>query len=701
MDRKKELLWRSYLVMMFFVIATLVIMFKIFKITVLEGDKWREKAGDNIKWRVVDADRGNIYSDEMDPLALSLQFFEVRMDLSVIKEETFNKYADSLALYLSNFPKEWIRPKTKEAWKKDLIANRNNRYYFIARGLDVDAYKKLKNDAPILKLGRYAGGMITLRYGKRVKPYRDLASRTIGVDRENADKVGLEGYFDRFLKGVSDQRLMKRLASKEDVWVPVYDPSENEIKRGSDIVTTLNVDIQDFAHKALQQSLLQYEADGGTVVVMEVATGAIKAMVNLSRASDGTYTELYNHAIARVSEPGSTMKLATVLALMEDGYATMDSKVNLNFGQRRFSDRTMHDSEPHGKTMVSMAEAFELSSNVGIAALANDAYNSLDGRKKWYSRLESFGFTDATGIDILGEAVPEVKNPQVKEKWYGTTVPWMAHGYELQQTPLHMLSFYNAVANGGKLMKPYLVSKIITGEKVKTFAPVVMKSAIASPQNILSARQMLEGVVLRGTGKANVKSDVVEIAGKTGTTRVNYARQEEVPQYNASFAGYFPADNPKYSAIVVVYGPKHHFYGGMVAGPVFRQIAEKIHLLKNQQIKVLTDSSFVVNYSLPDRTAGYSDDFKKVFDYVGLPYEEKSRADWARVEPFENTMLLGKNKMNKKYVPDCRGMGARDASYILESLGMKVNIVGIGKVESQSIPPGAIAERKSITVYLN
>jgi cell division protein FtsI (penicillin-binding protein 3) len=702
MDRKKELLWRAYWVTFFFVAASLVILFKIFKLSVLERDKWKQKGEVNVQWRTVDADRGNIYAEEETLLATSVQFFEVRMDMKVIRQSDFNANVDSLAIFLSNFNPSYIRPKSAAQWKTELIAakRKENRYFYIAKGLDIDAFNQLKN-APLLRMGKYKGGLIYSRYGKRVKPYKELASRTIGVDRENADRIGLEGYFDKFLKGETDQRLMKRLSPSEDIWVPVYDPSEVQIKRGDDIMTTINIGMQDIVHHELLETCQKYNAEGGTVIMMETATGAIKAISNLAKAEDGNYYEIYNWGVGRLSEPGSTMKLATVLALMEDGYAGLDTMVNLNFGLRKFADRTMHDSEKHGKTWVTMQQAFEISSNVGIAALANDAYNSTDGRKKWVERLRAFGLHEPTGIDISGEAIPEIKDPvKDKQRWYGTTIPWMAHGYELQLTPLQMLNFYNAVANNGRLMKPYLVSEIRNGDKVKkVFEPRVLIDRIAKDENIRNARTMLEGVVERGTAKS-LKDASVSIAGKTGTTRVNYASQGEYARYNASFCGYFPAEDPMYSMIVVVYEPKGVYYGGYVAGPVFKNIAEKCYALKTNKARSITDSTFLA-VNLPGSGKGYRADFTTLLDHVGLKYNSKVKSSWAIIEPEADKMVVEEKRIAEGTIPDVRGMGGRDAVYVLENIGCKVSIVGLGKVVQQSVQPGTGAMKQHITLYLN
>jgi cell division protein FtsI (penicillin-binding protein 3) len=706
MDRKKELLWRAYLVMFFFVVATAVILFRIFNISFIERDKWRQKGEANVQWRTVDADRGNIYAEESNLLSTSLQFFEVRMDMSIIRKDDFNDGVDSLAIFLSNFDPDFIRKKTAAQWKSDLKSarKRGNKYFFIAKGLDIDAFNKLKK-APILRLGVHRGGLVKSRYGKRMKPFGELASRTIGVDRDNADRVGLEGYFERFLKGDLDQRLMKRLPNnygEKDVWVPVYDPSENDTKQGDDIYTTINIDMQDAVHHELMEALKKNNAEGGVAILMEVGTGAIKAITNLTRSGDSTYHEMYNQAAGRLSEPGSTIKLATMLAALEDGVTNIDTMVDVNYGLKNFSDRTMHDSEKHGKKFATMAETFELSSNVGVATIANDLYNSRDGRIQWIKRLKQFGLHEPTGIDISGEAIPEIKDPvKDKDKWYGTTIPWMAHGYEMMFTPLQILNFYNAVANDGKMMKPYLVSEIKRGDEIKKkFDPVVLRPQIAKPESIAKAKKMMEGVILKGTGKA-LKSEHVTMAGKTGTAKTNYANKSEYAKYNASFCGYFPAEDPMYSMIVVVYEPKAGaYYGGAVAGPVFKNVAEKVYALKTKQVRSLSDTTFVSS-SLPGNSQGFGKDFNKIFDYLALEYKNKSGEDWVKVNPSETAMQMAERKIKKSLVPDVTGMGARDAVFLLENAGLKVRVEGAGKVLRQSVSPGARVNGQRVLIYLN
>jgi cell division protein FtsI (penicillin-binding protein 3) len=704
MDRKKEMLMRAYFVMGCFILFSAVIVFRIFNIAVIDREKWRQKGEANVQWRVVDADRGNIYAEEEYILATSLQFFEVRMDLRSVRNEDFSKGVDSLAIFLNQFDPKFIRQQTIAEWKRDLkqAKKKGNAYFFIARGLDVEAFNRLKK-APILRLPKGRNGLVKSRYGKRVKPYQELASRTIGVDRENADRIGLENYFDKFLRGETDQRLMKRLSQNgEDMWVPVFDPSENEIKRGDDLLTTINIGMQDVVHQELYDAVKKHNAEGGVAILMETKTGAIKAMSNLSRSGDSSYVEMRNDAVSRLGEPGSTIKLATMLALMEDGVTNPDTVVTLNYGVRQFSDRIMHDSEEHGRMTATMAEAFEISSNVGCAVLANNRYNTVEGRKLWIMRLKQFGLHEMTGVDLTGEPKPFIKDPVAdKKSWYGTTIPWMAHGYELMMTPLQTLNLYNTVANGGKMMRPYLVEEIRKGDEVKKrFEPVIVRQQIAKPENIAKAKKMMEGVILRGTGKS-MKSEFVNLAGKTGTAKTNYANVGEHGKYNGSFCGYFPAENPMYSMIVIIYEPKAGvYYGGYTAGPVFKNVAEKVYAMKTKQSQMLTDSVAVAS-NMPGTAHGYTKDFGTIYDYLNFKTKGKPTSDWAITSVSSTAMLMNTKKIKKSIIPDVRGMGARDAIFLLENLGLMVKIKGAGKVSTQSVPAGSALAGQRVILQLN
>jgi cell division protein FtsI (penicillin-binding protein 3) len=702
MDRKKELLIRVYLVLGAFIILAMVIMVRVVKVSLIEGDKWKDKNKHNVKMRTLTAERGNIYSEDYNLLSTSLKFFEIHMDLSVSKESFFFENVDSLAYCLS---KTIGRYKTKSEWKNDLIKAKRakKQYYPIARKISIEELNMVKK-FPILKAGRNAGGLIAESFSRRIKPYNGFASRTIGEDRENASKIGLEGYFDSFLKGDSTQVLMKRISPVGDEWVPIYDLQDFEPGRGNDIVTTINIDIQDIVHNELLSQVIELEAEAGVAIVMDVETGAIKAMSNFRKMENGQYGEVYNDAIGRMSEPGSTFKLASTLALLDDGYCDLESTVDLKGGRMKFYDQWMYDSEMHGIGRVTLTEAFQKSSNVGIAKLTHDHYNNKDGRVQFVEKLAQLGMTQKTNIEIFGEKDPLVKHPtRNKNEWYGTTIPWMAHGYELMVTPLQMLNLYNAIANDGKMMKPYLVSEVKDGEKViKEFKPRVLNGQIVKPKVVKDAQTLLKGVVQSGTGK-KLQSDIVHIAGKTGTTRVNYAtiKEGESKQYNASFAGYFPSDHPKYSMIVIIYKPQGSvYYGASAAGPVFKKIAERITTLSNNLV-YSEASQVVAKVELPESNSGYKKDFERVFDYVGLEYKTKKKGRWVEVDPFETKMLIDRKEISKSSVPNVKGMGARDAIYVLENLGMNVEVSGVGKVVRQTVQPGSKIKGQDITIYLN
>ena len=702
MDRKKELLIRVYLVLAAFILFAMVIMVRVVKVSIVEGDKWRDRSKHNVKMRTLTAERGNIYSEDFNLLSTSLKFFEIHMDLTVTKEKYFYDNVDSLAYCLSA---SIGKHKTQQEWRNALIKARKARkqYYPLAKKITIDEYSKVKK-FPILRKGRNGGGLIAEPFSRRTKPYNGFASRTIGEDRENASKIGLEGYFDTFLKGDSTQVLMKRISPVKDEWVPIYDLEDFEPGRGNDIVTTINIDIQDIVHNELLSRVEELEAEAGAAVVMDVESGAIKAISNFRRLESGKYAEIYNDAIGRMSEPGSTFKLASVLALLDDGYCDLESSVDLKGGKMKFYDQWMYDSERHGHRRVTLTDAFQKSSNVGVAKLVHDHYNNKEGRVHFIEKMAQLNMTEKTNIEIVGEKRPKVKHPKKNKKiWYGTTIPWMAHGYELMVTPLQMLNLYNAIANDGRMMKPYLVSEVRDGEKiVKKFNPKVINGQIVKSQVVRDAQQLLKGVVQSGTGR-KLQSDIVDIAGKTGTTRVNYAtiKEGERKEYNASFAGYFPADEPKYSMIVVIYKPHGNiYYGASAAGPAFKKIAERITTLSNNLI-YSEESRAIAKVELPESNAGYKKDFERVFDYVGLDYKTKKRGNWVEVDPFETKMLIDKKKISKSLVPNVKGMGARDAIYVLENLGMNVEVSGVGKVIKQTIKPGSKIKGQDITIYLN
>ena len=704
--------------MFVFILFAIAILFRVIKITTIEGEKWRSKGDVYVKWMEADVDRGDIYDTNGNILATSLPFFDIRMDLVKPTQALFDKHIDSLAISLNQL---WPYSKSSSQWKSELIAGRiaglsNNeenkkgkRYYFIANGVPRHELDKLKK-FPLWREGRLGGGLIIERKSKREKPFRGIASRTIGTDRENADKIGIEGSFDKFLRGKTTKQLMKRIPP--NLWVPVMNPGEFDAKKGDDIITTLDIHFQDIVHTELLKGVIAADAEAATAILMEVETGAIKAISNLEKSEkDGTYSEAYNYAIGHRSEPGSTLKLASIMAMLEDSCLSLNTMVEVGGGKKRFYGRDMYDSDMHGKLEMTLAEGFKTSSNIAMGVAADDCFGSDWERKaKFCDYYEQFGLTSKVDIEIEGEKNPFVKHPDTHKKtheFWKTTVPWMAHGYEMEFTPLQVLAFYNAVANDGKRMKPYLVDEIIRdGKTIHKFHPKTEITQIASKETIDKAQELLKGVVQSGTA-SRMKSDEFSFAGKTGTTRVQYNNQKgvepdknEVKKYNASFAGYFPAEDPQYSLIVVMYKPEGSIYGAQVAGPVFTKVAEKCHsfFFKNELAERKQE---LKDFMIEQEQAGYAVDYDQLMAYMDVDYDRRSNSKWVQLLPSEEDVLMEKKKILKTEVPDVRGMGLRDATYILESIGLKVSASGLGRVVTQSIRSGTKNVGQEIELYLN
>lgn len=699
MDRKKELLVRVYILLSLFIVAAFCIVYRVVKINVVQGDKWRQKNDIHMQWLPINADRGNILADDGKLLATSLPLFDIHMDVTRPSREVWRRDLDSLCYLLAT---NISRDLTQTQWRSKLQQARIDRkqYVFVARGLTL-AEKEDLRQWPILRNGKMKGGLIISRYTKREKPFKGLASRTIGVDRDNAINVGLEGSFDKWLRGKTHKRLMKKVPP--GIWVPVYDPTEYRPQKGYDIVSTINVNMQDVVHTELIAAIERYEAEAGVAILMEVETGAIKAISNISKNKSGYYAENYNTAVGAASEPGSTLKLASTMALIDDGHLTLDDLVDVGYGKMKFYDRWMYDSHQHSSRYMDLRTAFEQSSNVGISSAAFKYYGHKDRRKDFVNKYTQFGLTDKTGIEIQGEAAPYIKDPEVDVKeWYGTTVPWMAHGYEMKLSPLQVLNFYNSVANDGRMMKPYLVSEIKEGSKtIKSFKPRVLRDAIAKTATIEAAQEVLRGVVVRGTARRLHTSDF-SFSGKTGTTRVGYWKGGD-KQYNASFCGYFPAESPKYSLIVTIYKPSGAYYGSTVAAPVFKRIAERCfaldHDLIDKQRPSIAESTDDTE-PLTGRQTGYADDFEEILAYADIPYDKATSADWVNISSPDSRVVVDGKAITQGVVPDVRGMGARDAVYLLEQAGLRVDLVGAGKVSKQSISPGNKASEGIVKIIL-
>ncbi len=686
---KTELLYRMYIVVAGFFLVSILLGYKTIKANVFDGEKWRELGEKrNVRRHTIVAERGNIFASDGSLLAASVPVFEIRMDLMVpsLTDGLFNKQVDSLAFCLSQHVNRAWSPSEWKQYLKDHRA-KGGRYVLIAREVSFELMQKMKT-FPIFSMGRNKGGFIALRKSKRQKPFKRLASRTIGKLRAK-NMVGLEKQYDLYLRGQDGERLEKRMPG--GLWIPVNKSYEISPKAGHDLKSTIDVSVQDIVDQALARAMRYHQASWGTAVVMEVQTGAIKAISNLSWQS-GKLVEAYNYAIGSSEEPGSTFKLATMMALLEDRKVRLIDSVDLHSGKVRFYDRIMRDSHRHSDRKTSVRTVFEESSNVGVAQLAVQHYGKNKGAQAFIDKLKDFGLHQVAGIDLPGEKKPFIKDAYNYEQgWSGVSLPWMSTGYELTMTPIQTLAFYNIVASNGKRLKPYLVEEILLdGEPVKKFGPTVLDSQIVRKDVIEDLRKLLEGVVLRGTAK-RLQSDLLSFAGKTGTALFDYGKEgEKRRKYQASFVGYFPADAPKYSCIVVLRDPKANgYYGGEVAGPVFKEIAERMYLAEHQVPIDNIHPKLAIADRGPNYAVGYVPDIKILLDSLGIKNKKLTNEKWGITIPGEDDLLIKYRQLEiEKTVPNVRGMGLRDAIFLLESLGLHVKAEGYGKVLEQSLKPG-------------
>ncbi len=701
MDKKKEVLIRLYLMVFAFAAVAAVLLWRTIDISVVQGDKWRSRIDKmNLKFKDIPADRGDILADDNKLLATSLPFFEIRMDTRAdgLTQKIFDNGIDSLSWYLSRYVNEQYSAGQYKALLTEARKKRN-RYLLIQSRANYSEMKRMKK-WPIFRLGSNKGGFIVKRETQRVQPFNMLASRTIGVFSAGRDPRGLEGSYDRFLAGKNGGSLMKRV--RGGIWLPVSEGSKIDPVRGRDIKTTLNVNMQDIAQHALLEGLRKSGGSKGIALIMEVKTGAIKAIANLRKTKTGGWGEVYNDAVLTATEPGSTFKLASVLALMEDGLATPKSRINLYQGKRKFYDQWMRDASYHNLTSSTMDEAFTISSNVGIAGLVWKHYKN--NQRGYVQRINSFGLNQPSGIDLKGETQPFIKEAwNTQQGWSGVTLPWMAIGYEVKLTPLQMLNFYNAVANNGTLMKPYLVEQVLQeGKVIKKYTPQILKRQIARPEVIRAAQDMLRNVVVKGTAKRPLAGAKCPIAAKTGTTQSGYGHDKKELKYQSSMIGYFPAHQPVYSVYVGIMDiPKDStYYGSKIAGPIFREIVDKVYSSEKAFIKSYEKDKKPVVYASNGLDVGYTKDIEEVLRYVGIPIPEKPKTEWIKLSAHSNILRAKSLSIQRGKVPSVIGMGARDAAYLLEKAGLKVRIKGIGKVYEQSVRPGSAIKGQEIILNL-
>lgn len=664
---KKSILTKFYIVAAFMTLLLLAVVFRVVNIQYVQGDKYRQISKDlTQKPFTINANKGNVYAADGNLLATSMSKFTIRMDLVPIDGEIFERDVRALSKELSNFLGKSVshyEQKLRNARKLE------KRYLLIARNIGYNDYVKMKQ-FPIFRLGVYKGGFIAEQKTVRAHPIGKIAERTIGYS-DNRGDAGIEGAYAEEMKGIDGSRLKQKIGKGQ--WKPINNVNEQEPIDGFDVITTIDVNIQDITHHALLKQLEYFEADHGCAVVMETATGEIKAISNLGRTKTGKYYEKRNYAVWESHEPGSTFKLASLMAALDDKVIDTSTVVDTEKGRIFIHRKKVEDSQRGGYGEISAARVFEVSSNVGIVKLIRKHYD--DNPEKFIKHLENYGLTEKIGLKIKGEGKPFVPRPKTK-RWNKISLEWMSWGYGVSVTPLQTLMLYNAVANDGKMVKPRFIKELrkenITKEVYET---EVINDQIASPETIKQMRKIMEDVVIKGTAD-NIYSPDFSMAGKTGTAKKYISKKtitrfgDTIPVgysnklYVASFAGFFPADKPKYSCIVVIHEPnkKKGYYGATVAAPVFKEIAQKIYTSTPVQREVVPDD---FNPKMIKDT--YADNVKSVDD---------------------------------KKVPNVKGMPAMDAISLLENIGLKVKVQGVGKVKKQSIRKGSPI-KKGATIILN
>ena len=688
MSIRTNILLRVYLAFGLIVLFAVAVMVQLCRVQFIQGKKWAAMQDSlSIRYVNVEAARGNIFAQDGSMLATSVPEYELHMDMvdgAIADDKVFYEKVDSLAMKLSAF----FGDKSARDYSRYLRDGRrdSSRYLLIKRKVSFQDLKQIKK-FPIFNMGKYGGGLIVLQENKRILPYRSLAARTIGYKNKNVKNgVGLEGAYASFINGESGKRLMQRIAG--GVWKPVNEDFEIAPKEGADIMSTLDVNYQDVAQSALLKQLIKSDADHGAVILMEVQTGEVRAVANFTKVAPGEYQEKFNYAIAGNQDPGSTFKLASYMALLEDHKVDTSTMVNTGFYQ--IPGHIIKDS--HGSIgVVTVKKAFEQSSNAAVAFLVNNAYHN--NQSQFTDHLYDWHLNEKLKLEIPGEAQPVIKNPENKSWNKNMTLPQMAYGYEMQLTPLKMLSFYNAVANNGKYIAPIFVKEIRRlGNPIEQFQARVIKEKICSDITLRKIKNMLEGVVLEGSGKKFVYNPLYKIAGKTGTAQVADANKgyRGKRQYQASFVGYFPAEKPKYSMIVVINDPKGDYYGASVSGPVFREIADRVYST-DMDLNQASPIRIANNTQAPQAKTGQQKALQEVYSKLKLkPQTVKNNPS-----AIDTNEGISSETPAKKGVPSTVGMGLRDALFIMGNSGYKTAVIGSGTVVRQSVGPGSIIPKGS------
>lgn len=685
MNIKKDIVLRVRIAFLLTFLVAGAVIFRITKIQYVEGEKWRS-LGETLGMQVMNikATRGNIYADDGSLLATSLPFYQLAMDPALPSNGLYKNGIDSLSYLLAKYYKDLTATQYKRMIEE--ARSKGRRYLLVNRNQIGYQEKKRMEKWPLVREGRLKGGVFFEKVEKRFLPFNHLGIRTIGsVNAEDRGTVGLEYSFNKQLAGINGKGLFQKMSGGG--WKPIYDGSEKRPVEGYDIQTTINIDLQDVTESALLKELERHQADYGVAVVMEVGTGEIKAISNLSRNSKGEYYERYNYAVGSQGsrEPGSTFKLASMIALLEETDIKLSDSIDTGDGTLEFFDKTMRDHKPGGFGTLSVQQIFEKSSNVGVAKLISHYFGNEP--EKFIDYLREMKLHEPLNFQMVGEGKPYIKDPS-DSTWSGVSLPWMSHGYELKMTPLQMLALYNAVANNGKMVKPMIVKSVTHADRtIEAFETEIINNKICSKETLRKVQAMMEGVVERGTA-SNINHSMYKIAGKTGTAK-KVKNGRYVKEYYTSFAGYFPAESPRYSCIVVIDNPKgYQIYGSDVSAPVFKEIADKIYSLELDMHEIETAERIALTGIFPYIKAGKMEELSMICNEFGISNHAKGESEWVKTNVINDAVYWTENQVKYEIIPDVRGMTLRDAIYVLENLGLEVKVDGRGRVATQSITPG-------------
>lgn len=696
-DPKNDVLWRVYLLYAVMLVFSVAVIVKVLVIQIKDGEELLERANKReLKIRDEKAHRGNVFSNNGSILATSVPRYNIYFDPLSVKQELFDSEIANLSDSLSRMLKVKSKSQYISSFKK--ARSERKRYVRIATKVSMGEYKRMSK-FPIFKEGKNKGGFIAERNYVRELPYGELAARTIGYVRENENiMVGLEGAYNEYLKGVDGRQLVRLI--NNNFWMPMQSSENMEPINGDDIYTSINIEIQDVAENALKKCLIENDALQGCVVLMDVKSGFIEAMASLSyNEKTSEYEEMYNFALSHNVEPGSTFKAITMLTLLENNpNMSVDDKIYLGTTDyKTFYNRTIHDSHrvTDEKGYTTIRNAFEQSSNIAFATLVEEEFKN--NQAKFIEHIYKTKINEPLNLDIIGEGKPYIKNPSDKT-WSKLSMPWMSFGYESTLAPIHILTFYNAIANDGVMVKPQFVKEIRHGNEVKqVFDTIVINESIASLRTIETLQELLRGVVVNGTAK-NLSKLPFSVAGKTGTARISQgASGYNRKNYTASFVGYFPAEEPKYSCIVIISNPRGgKYYGSSVSGPVFKEVAEKVYAtslgVKDEEGMYDTDCQ---SFAIPSMV--YFNDFLDYCNIENISFVDNVENDkWVKVDVSEEEISVNPVVMDENCVPELKGMNATDAIYLLESMGWKVTFTGYGKVKSQSVKAGTELEKGRI-----